>query len=166
MNIKTLLLPLCLTTFFFFACSETKSIQREKTTVYTPADKALYDSIAHQDSLLFTAFNTRNLESLKQFFSSNLEVYQDNIGVRNYEQTIAAFKGLFQNDYVLTRTLVNGSLEVYPIKGYGAIETGRHTFCHTENGKLDCGTFKFVHIWEKQNGSWKITKIVTYDHKL
>jgi hypothetical protein len=77
-----------------------------------------------------------------------------------------AFRGIFSGDYILTRHLVKGSLEVYPIKNYGAIETGSHTFCHSENGKSDCGTFKFVHIWELQNGRWKITRIITYDHKL
>lgn len=135
-------------------------------TTYIPADKPLYDTIFYQDSILFQAFNSRNLEKMKTFFAVNLEVYQDNIGVRSYEETIEAFRGLFSQDYVLTRSLLKGSLEVYPIKDYGAIETGSHTFCHTENGKLECGTFKFVHIWEHQNGQWKITRIITYDHKL
>ncbi|MGZ3914988.1 MAG: nuclear transport factor 2 family protein [Flavisolibacter sp.] len=165
MNHKPLLLFLCLGVLFFPACSHTKRMQREGRAVYIPADQNLYDTIAHQDSLLFAAFNSRDLEGLKQFFSPDLELYQDNIGVRNYEQTVEAFKGLFAKDYVLTRRLVEGSLEVYPIKGYGGIETGKHRFCHTENGKLECGIFKFLHIWEKRDGMWKITRIVTYDHK-
>jgi hypothetical protein len=65
---------------------------------------------------------------------------------------------------VLKRTLVPGSLEIYPVKDYGAIETGRHTFCHTENGQEICGTFKFVHVWQRKNDRWKITRIITYDH--
>jgi hypothetical protein len=139
---------------------------QSSATTYMPADKLLYKTIAVQDSILFEAFNSRNLERLKTFFADNLEVYQDNIGVRSYEQSMEAFRGLFTQDYVLTRTLVKESLEVYPIKDYGAIETGSHTFCHAENGKSECGTFKFVHIWEHKNGQWKITKIITYDHKL
>ena len=75
-----------------------------------------------------------------------------------------AFRGLFEGNYVLKRTLINETLEVYPIKDFGAIETGQHTFCHDENGKTDCGTFKFVHIWKNENGVWKITRIITYDH--
>ena len=51
---------------------------------------------------------------------------------------------------MLIRQLVPGSLEVYPIKDYGAIETGRHTFTHTENGKPQVGTFKFMQIWQKK----------------
>jgi hypothetical protein len=30
--------------------------------------------------------------------------------------------------------LVPGSLEVYPIPGYGAMQIGAHTFCHIEDG--------------------------------
>jgi hypothetical protein len=134
------------------------------TKTYIPVNKSLYNTIASQDSILFAAFNNRNLEVLKTFFADDLEIFQDNIGVRNYDQSMEAFRGLFSQDYILTRQLVKESLEVYPIKDYGAIETGSHTFCHTENGKLVCGTFKFVHIWELQNGQWKITRIITYDH--
>lgn len=134
------------------------------TKTYIPVNKSLYNTIASQDSILFEAFNNRNLEVLKTFFADDLEIFQDNIGVRNYDQSMEAFRGLFSQDYILTRQLVKESLEVYPIKDYGAIETGSHTFCHTENGKLECGTFKFVHIWELQNGQWKITRIITYDH--
>lgn len=51
--------------------------------------------------------------------------------------------------------LVPGSMEVYPIKDYGAIETGLHRFCHEDNGKQDCGTFKFLPAWQKKTGNGK-----------
>jgi hypothetical protein len=75
-----------------------------------------------------------------------------------------AFQGLFKMDYVLVRQLKKETVEVYPIKNYGAIEVGQHTFCHKEKDKQDCGTYKFVHIWKLQNGHWLITKIITYGH--
>lgn len=158
---------LLLTVIFISSCSTTKnsktnSIQQS----YIPVDKSLYDTIIYQDSLLFAAFNSRSFEQFKAYFSDSLEIYQDNTGVRNYQESMEAFKGLFTTNNILTRQLVKGSAEVYPIKNYGAIETGQHVFCHTENGKVDCGTFKFVHIWENKDGRWKITRIVTYDHKL
>jgi hypothetical protein len=124
----------------------------------------LYNQIRQQDSLLFVAFNSQNLDGMKAFFDQGLELFQDNTGVRNYDQVITAFGGIFKQGFVLTRKLVPGSLEVYPIKDYGAIETGQHTFSHTENGQLIVGTFKFLHIWQHKDGVWKITRIVTYDH--
>jgi hypothetical protein len=64
----------------------------------------------------------------------------------------------------LRRDLVKGSLEVYPVKDYGAIETCLHKFCHVENGKDDCGTFKNVMVWQKKDGQWKVTRVISYDH--
>lgn len=124
----------------------------------------LFDEIAQQDSLQFDAFNSRNLDKLMNYFDSTLELYQDNTGVRNFEQTKQAFGGLFKMNYVLNRKLVKGTMEVYPIKDYGAIETGRHIFSHVENGQLQSFTYKFMQIWEKKDGVWRVTREVTYGH--
>jgi len=151
-------------TLTFLSCTSSEKIKTIHESSYKPISKELFLTISQRDSILFEAFNSRNLEKLKTFFDEKIEIYQDNIGVRDYSQTVEAFSGLFKQNYILKRELVKGSLEIYPIKNYGAIETGKHTFCHIENGKLICGTFKFVHIWENKNGEWKITRIITYDH--
>lgn len=158
------LLIIILCQFLIISCATNQSKSLDNTSMYIPVDKDLFTTIAEQDSLLFAAFNSRNSEKLKSFFSDDIEVFQDNIGVRDYNETIDAFQLLFQKEYVLTRTLVKNSMEVYPIKDFGAIQTGKHTFCHTENGKLECATFKFVQIWEKKNNKWQIIKIITYGH--
>ncbi len=44
------------------------------------------------------------------------------------------------------------------------MEIGAHQFCHEENGKMDCGTFQFLMIWQKKDGEWKITRVASYDH--
>jgi hypothetical protein len=116
------------------------------------------------DSLLFAAYNNRDLEKMKPFFSPALELYQDNDGVKGFDQVMQGFKSLLSRDYVLHRELVKGSMEVYPIKGFGAIQTGSHQFCHVENGQLECATFKFLNIWEKTAAGWQIKRLVTYDH--
>jgi hypothetical protein len=64
----------------------------------------------------------------------------------------------------IRRDLEPGSLEVYPIKDYGAMEIGRHRFCHKENGKDDCGTFGFAMVWRKAGDSWKISRVLSYGH--
>jgi hypothetical protein len=124
----------------------------------------LYKEVAQLDSILFTAFNTRDVEKFKSFFAEDLEFYHDKGGLTNYEHTINFMKETAKNNNGLRRDLVKGSLEVYPIPGYGAMEIGSHRFCHLENEKQDCGTFKFVHIWQKKNNEWKITRVVSYDH--
>jgi len=62
------------------------------------------------------------------------------------------------------RDLVKGSLEVYPIRDHGALEIGEHRFCHQENGKDDCGTFKFAMIWRKDDETWKLSRVISYGH--
>lgn len=124
----------------------------------------LYKEIFHMDSVLFNAFNSHDLDKMKTLFSTDLEFYHDKGGLTNYSQNIEAFKENFSKISDLKRELVSGTLEVYPIKDYGAVEIGVHRFCHTENGKEICGNFKFVHVWQKKNGEWKLARIVSYDH--
>jgi hypothetical protein len=144
------------------ACSTAES---RPVVAQKPFEESLVETISHLDSGMFNAFNSRDFEAFQRYLSPELEIYQDNIGLRNYRQSMEAFQKLLTGEYVLARQLVKGSLEVYPIKDYGAIEIGRHTFCHIENGRQDCGTYRFVHIWKHENGDWKITRIITYDHK-
>lgn len=64
----------------------------------------------------------------------------------------------------MRRELVKSSLEVYPIKNYGAIEVGVHIFYHIENGRQIQGKFKFTHVWKNENGEWKISRVISYGH--
>ena len=129
-----------------------------------PAKDSLYKEVAHLDSVLFSAFNSRDVAKFNSFFTADLEFYHDKGGLTDYNHTINFMKSVAKNNNKLRRDLVPGTLEVYPIPGYGAIEIGQHRFCHLENGKQDCGNFKFVHIWQKKNGEWKISRVVSYDH--
>ena len=134
---------------------------------YSPLSKGLYDTIAHMDSVLFNAFNTRNPDKLKTLFSEDLEFYHDLGGVTNYKQNMEAFKKTFESDRRVRRELVAGSLEVYPIKDYGVVEIGIHRFYATEKGQKEKlgSEAKFVHVWQKKDVEWKITRIISYAHQ-
>jgi ketosteroid isomerase-like protein len=129
-----------------------------------PADPALHAEIARMDKAMFDAFNGHDIEGVMALFSEDLEFFHDKDGLVRYEETRNALKGGFAQNNGLRRDLVPGSLEVYPIKNYGAMQIGAHRFCHVENGKDDCGVFKFVHVWRKTGGHWKVTRVVSYDH--
>ncbi len=124
----------------------------------------LYKEIARLDSIVFDAFNRRDIEKFKLYFSEGLEFYHDKGGLTGYDHTIEFLESIAKTNNDLKRDLVKGSLEVYTVAGYGAIQIGSHRFCHTENNKPDCGVFQFVHIWQKRNDQWKITRVVSYDH--
>lgn len=127
-------------------------------------NKALEKEILQMDSILFGAYNTQDLEQIKTLFTEDLEFFHDGGGLAHYTQVIAGFKDIFSRDYVIQRELVSGSTEVHPIPNYGAIQIGEHTMCHPENGEEICGTFKFMHIWQKKEGQWKVSRIVSYNH--
>jgi ketosteroid isomerase-like protein len=126
--------------------------------------EVLQRELEKMDSLLFGAYNARNIEKLKSYFTEDLEWYQDNGGLLSFQTVLNNFEGLFKRDYILTRTLVKGSMKVHPIKDFGAIQTGSHQFSHTENGKLEVGTFKFLMIWKKGDKGWQVSRVVSYDH--
>lgn len=130
----------------------------------TTTGKELVEMIAKLDSSLFAAYNSKNLDLMKTYFTTDLEWYQDNGGLIGFEKVFENFKSIFNRDYVLKRNLIKESLEVHPIEGYGAIEIGKHQFKHIENGKPEIGTFKFLMIWKNDNGNWKISRVVSYDH--
>ena len=117
------------------------------------------------DSILFDAFNKRDTNLFKEFFTKDLEFYHDKGGLTGFDHTINFMRTTAQANSDLRRDLVEGSDEVYSVPGYGAMQIGKHRFCHTENNKKDCGTFKFVHIWQyNKEGKWKISRVVSYDH--
>ncbi|PIF46528.1 uncharacterized protein DUF4440 [Chryseobacterium sp. 52] len=147
-----------------FCCSVwTTAFSQSKS--YTPVSKELYDTIMEKDSLLFGASNSGNIDQLKTFFTEDLEFFHDADGLANYQKTVDNFSRVAKNYSYTRRVLVPGSVEVYPIKDYGAVQTGIHQFCRLENGSLiNCGAFKFVHVWKKTPDGWKISRVISYGH--
>ena len=124
----------------------------------------LHAEIARADAEFFAAFNTCDVETMGKMLASDLEFYHDTAGLGGYAETMESTRNNCKDELGLTRTLVEASLEVYPIKDYGAIQKGKHRFCHMQNGKNDCGTFEFVHVWKRTDDGWRITRVLSYGH--
>lgn len=144
--------------------SRSAALKTDQTKNPAPAD--LLATITELDGQLFDAFNQRNLEMLKKLFATDVEFYHDKDGLVTYPQLIEGFSKLFERNQTsgLRRDLVKGTMAVYPLKDMGAIQTGEHRFCHMEQGREDCGTFKFLHIWRFTDGQWKLTRAVSFGH--
>ena len=126
----------------------------------------LYQTIAALDAQVFGAFNARDVDRLMGWFTPDMEFYDDSgdDALTDFAATKKGFVELFHNVPDLRRELVPGTLEVYPLKGYGAIEVGQHRFCHKENGKQDCGVTKFSMVWRKTSETWKLARVLSYAH--
>ena len=147
-----------------FACSSSKKNSGNNST-QKPTE--LHNILAHLDSVMFDGFNKRNISVLQSFLSEELEFYHDFGGVTNYTQNIEAFKKTFAGDRKLRRELVKGSMEVHPIKDFGAVQTGVHRFYVTEKGQKEklSSEAKFINLWQQKNEVWKITRIISYGHR-
>jgi hypothetical protein len=150
--------------FVLAACMCSQQTIAQSSQDLSPQE--LTDKIASMDSVLFHAFNTCDVNLSKSLFTEDLEFYHDAGGLTDYNQNVKSIVQRCKGETKVRRELVKGSLEVFPIKNFGAIQLGSHRFYYTEKGqaeKLD-GTFRFVHIWKHINGDWKICRVVSFDH--
>jgi hypothetical protein len=122
------LLIISLACLFMAACSGTKKVNPE-STAYRPDNAELYTKIVQLDSLFFLSYNTCdiNLAKYASYYSDDIEFYHDQGGIMTSKQEIvdATKRNICGK---VTRELVKGSIEVYPIKGFGAVEFGYHKF--------------------------------------
>jgi ketosteroid isomerase-like protein len=136
-----------------------------QSSASAPAESGnLTEEITRMDAKMFDAFNSHDVDRLMSLFTEDLEFYHDKGGLTTSQQTSEGFGRMFGNAPDIKRTLVPGTLQIYPIKDYGAIELGTHRFCHKENGKDDCGNFPFVMVWKKVGDSWKVSRVISYGH--
>jgi ketosteroid isomerase-like protein len=126
----------------------------------------LYDELARMDSLLFdAAFVTCSAEKANSFFSDDVEFYHDQTGFESGQQVRDTFRRLTAScpgTRGVRREIVAGSLRVYPMQGYGAVQMGVHRF--KERGAPTHTVARFVHLWRQKNGQWKITRVLSFDH--
>ncbi|QEE49563.1 nuclear transport factor 2 family protein [Flavobacterium alkalisoli] len=136
---------------------------------YPQSQKELKEKIIALDSKAFEMYNTCNLEQFSTFFTEDLEFYHDKAGYsKGLDKLIESMRNYICNDLnkkVLRKPLTN-TFKVYPLEGYGAILTGEHEFYMVENNsEKKTGTAKFTHVWLLIDGTWKMSRILSYDHK-
>jgi len=122
---------------------------------------ALYDTIIAQDTALFTAFNTCDVNTLADMVSDNLQFFHDHDGVSVGRDTfVQSVKKNVCGHF--TRSLQAGSVEVWPVPGYGAIEIGVHRFHHAD--QTPDGIGKFMILWKQTGNRWVMTQTFSYGH--
>lgn len=139
------------------------------------SDAELFKIIKSKDSLLFDiGFNKCDISQFEKLTSEKFEFYHDKGGKMLSKKTFIenTKNGLCKfSSYQARRELLQGTMEIYPLKNkdtlYGVLQTGIHRFFEKNEGKEEVfgSIAKFTHIWELEKGDWKLTKVLSYDHQ-
>jgi CubicO group peptidase (beta-lactamase class C family) len=137
-------------------------------------DSDLFIQLKKTDSLFFEeGFNKCNIELLETYIPNDFEFYHDENGTQNREQFLTAFRESICSNTQMKpiRKVVEESLEVYRLKKngetYGAIQRGIHLFYIKEPNKelYLTNIAKFTSVWILENDNWKLSRVLSYDHK-
>lgn len=127
------------------------------------ASDPLTQEIDALDAKVFDAYNRCDLPTFSAYFDPNVAFYHDTGGA-TFDRD-AMVEGV--RKYIcgkVRRERLPATFRVYPIKGYGAIEEGEHRFCELATGRCE-GIAKFVMVWAKRDGAWRITSVLSYGHR-
>ena len=141
------------------------SIAQTNSSKTSPANPdQLFQTIAALDKELFGAIDSCDMDTFGAMWAENAEFYHDKNGLMIGRKNIVdAVKNNLCGK--VKRELVPGTLEVYPMEGYGAVEIGVHRFLHPwEKDHGVVGEAKFIHLWQHQDGKWQITRVISFDH--
>ncbi len=127
---------------------------------YMPVNQELYETIVSLDKKLFDAYNSCDMDTQTALYSEDLEFFHDEGGLStSKEKVLIAIKNNICNK--TTRTLIKGSIEVYPIKDYGAVEIGYHTFNDKKTPEIKSKASRFILIWKQTEEKWTVTKVIS-----
>jgi ketosteroid isomerase-like protein len=129
-------------------------------------------TVAERDAAFWRAYNACDAAAIRQFFTEDVEFYHDRggatVGLDALDAAIR--KNLCGGGARVRRAAVDGSVRVSTLRDgervYAAIVAGEHTFHVTQPGKpefLD-GQARFTHLWRLQDGVWRMSRVLSYDH--
>jgi len=127
----------------------------------------LVAEITDADRRLFEAFDSCNIAAYASHLSPELEFYHDQGGKTGYQEQLDSLRQRCDGGLVLRRALDEESLVVNASPGFGAIEAGTQQFYARQpdgTEHLDA-TARFTEVWSKASGSWKLVRVISYDHR-
>tara|TARA_Y100000052_G_C2904941_1_gene58972 strand:- start:136 stop:618 length:483 start_codon:yes stop_codon:yes gene_type:complete len=125
-------------------------------------ERDLHAEIMEQDAALFGAFNSCDGEGFGALVAEDIEFYHDLDGLGTdkaglIEAVNTSICGNFR------RILDADSVEVWPVPGHGAIQSGVHYFINY-GADAPHGRGRFLHIWQETPTGWQLRRVVSYDH--
>jgi len=144
---------------FGTAAQAQASAERYIPKPYIPADEPLYKTITTLDSLYFDTYNHCKLDKMTELTADDIEFYHDRGGLTTSKKEL--IESIHKNICgKVSRKLTKGSIEIYSIPNYGAVEIGYHSFVNTaEPGESHPS--KFMIFWRLKDGVWQIHRVVS-----
>ena len=142
-------------------------------TVTLPEPAALRAQVAARDLELFDVlFEQCAPEKMRALVTEDFEFYHDKDGaivgggtfVDGYAKMCEERKR--PDAWRARRKLVEGTLHIDPVPGFGAIETGEHVFYERQGDgpqKL-VGRAKFAQLWKYTPDGWRLARVFSYAH--
>lgn len=135
----------------------------------TSSQTDLFNQIQKLDSALFSLVYNCDKEKIESFFTEDLEFYHDKGGLTT---TRAAFMENQQKNFCgerpfyLRREVVPGTMKVFPMNNYGAVQSGEHVFYvrNAEGKEVLDGKARYTHLWKFKDGHWRLSRVISYDH--
>lgn len=156
-----------LTFFALFSGASVAQAQAVPEGVNGLRSGKLFEELARMDSLLFDAsFVSCDAAKANAIFADDVEFYHDKDGFSAGEQVRENTRQLTAScpaSHGVTRTIVPGTLRVYPIEGYGALQVGVHRF--DERGAATSTVAQFISLWHFVNGQWRLARVLSFDHQ-
>jgi ketosteroid isomerase-like protein len=127
---------------------------------YSPPSRELHAQIVRMDSIFFDAYNHCKMEVIEQLFSEDIEFFHDKGGLSTSKKDIV---NAIRNNICgkVQRELIPGTIEVYPIANYGAVQMGWHQFHNNQEPDAKPHPSKFVTIWKKENEKWVMARVIS-----
>ena len=136
----------------------------------------LHDEIAAADAKFFAAvFDMCDTRALAALVTDDFEMFHDKGGRTSTSGAafVTSIEGMCARqktgeDYRARRELVAGSMKVYPLDNYGAVQVGEHRFYQRLSGRPEklVEIALFTQVWKKDASGWKLARVLSYDHRL
>ena len=129
-------------------------------------------AVAERDAAFWRAYNACDVAAVEGFLTIDVEFYHDRGGpIAGRDALGPALKtGLCGAATRVRRAPVEGTVRISILKQddavYGAVMSGEHVFYVTQPGKAEFldGHARFTHLWRLQDGAWRMSRILSYDH--
>jgi hypothetical protein len=141
--------------------------------VEIPPAPALAQAIAARDAKLFgVMFEQCDPAALADLVTGDMEFYHDKGGRMAHDAFLADYaKGCeakkAPDAWRSRRKLIAGSMKVYAIPGFGAVEEGGHVFYERKGDGPErlAGKARFSILWKLEpDGQWRMARTFSIDH--